>query len=189
MPFNLHITYNQLLDIVAMNDFQRKKSLKGIFDRDITNNSKFMFRNKKINPTPADGQDSMERLFRHLTTVITDKSTNKREFDMLRSIRLHWIRHHIEEREKNNMFVFSVEEPCGIRTYIYDYDEKYVIVLEPMRDLRKQEYALLTAYYEEGKDKERSKMMKKYKRRLPEILVKQKTQSIWACVLRFPSFK
>jgi hypothetical protein len=64
----------------------------------------------------------------------------------------------------------SVEEPCGIRTYIYDCNEKYVIVLEPMRDVRKQEYALLTAYHEDGKDKERSKIMKKYKRKLPEVL-------------------
>jgi hypothetical protein len=39
-----------------------------------------------------------------------------------------------------------------------------------MRDLRRQEYALLTAYHENGKDKERSKIMKKYKRRLPNVL-------------------
>jgi uncharacterized radical SAM superfamily Fe-S cluster-containing enzyme len=89
---------------------------------------------------------------------------------MARSVRLHWIRHHIEEQEKDNIFVFSVEEPCGIRTYIYDSNERYVIVLEPMRDLEKQEYALLTAYYEDGKDKERRKIMKKYKRRLPNVL-------------------
>jgi hypothetical protein len=78
MPHNLLKKYNQLLDIVALNDFQRKKSLEGVFDRDIKNNPTFIFQAKKINPTPADGQDSMERLFTHLTTVITDKSTNKR---------------------------------------------------------------------------------------------------------------
>jgi hypothetical protein len=170
MPLNLLKKYNQLLDISAMNEFQRKKSLKGVFDRDITNNSDFSFRTKQINPTPADGQDSMERLFTHLTTVITDKSSNKREFDMARSIRLHWIRYHIEERKTNNMYIFSIKEPFGIRTYIYDMDEKYVIVLEPMRDLKRNEYTLLTAYYEEGKDKERSKIMKKYQRRLPDVL-------------------
>jgi hypothetical protein len=170
MSLNLLKKYNQLLDIVAMNDFQRKKSLKGVFDRDITNNPSFTFQEKKINPTPADSQDSMERLFRHLTTVITDKSIRKREFDLDRSVRLHWIKFHIEENKKDNMFVFSVKEPEGIRTYIYDKEEQYVIVLEPMRDLRKQEYALLTAYYEDGKDKERGKIMKKYKRRLPNVL-------------------
>jgi hypothetical protein len=68
------------------------------------------------------------------------------------------------------MCIFSVEEPCGIRTYIYDQEEQYVIVLEPMRDLRKQEYALLTAYYENGKDKKRCKIMKKYRKRLPDVL-------------------
>ena len=170
MPLNLLKKYNQLLDIAALNESQKAKSLKGIFDRDITNNTNFAFRTKQINPTPAEGQNAMERLFTHLTTVITDKNTNKREFDMSRSIRLHWIRYHIEERKTENMFVFSVKESSGIRTYIYDIDENYVIVLEPMRDLRKNEYALLTAYYESGKDKERSKIMKKFQRRLPNVL-------------------
>jgi len=170
MPLNLLKSYNQLLEIASMSESQRKKSLKGVFDRDFTNNSDFSFRTKKINPTPADGQDSMERLFTHLTTMIVDEATKKREFDMARSVRLHWIRHHIEERKNDNMCIFSIREPNGIRTYIYDLNERYVIVLEPMRDLKKNEYALLTAYYEEGKDKSRSKILKKYKRKLPDVL-------------------
>jgi hypothetical protein len=170
MPLNLLKTYNQLLNIDSMNEFHRKISLKGIFDRDITNNPDFSFRTKKIKPTPAEGQDSMDRLFMHLTTVIVDKNTSKREFDRSRSVRLHWIRHHIEERKSENIYIFSVKEPYGIRTYIYDKNERYVIVLEPMRDLKKNEYALLTAYHEDGKDKERGKIMKKYKRRLPDVL-------------------
>lgn len=168
MPLNLLKKYNQLLDISSYNEFQRKKSLKGVFDRDITNNTNFAFQTKQIHPTPADGQDAIERLFTHLTTVIIDKSTNKREFDMARSIRLHWIRFHIEEYKKDNMLVFSVEEPNGTRTYIYDKAEKYVIVLEPMR--KKHEYYLLSAYYVEGKDTARDKMTKKYKRKLPNVL-------------------
>jgi hypothetical protein len=168
MPLNLLKKYNQLLDIVSMNEYQRKISLKSIFDRDITSNLNFAFQTKKINPTPADGQNSMERLFTHLTTVITDKTTNKREFDLARSVRLHWLKFHINESKKDNMFVFSVAEPDGTRTYIYDRDEEYVIILEPMR--KKNEYYLLTAYYLEGKDKVREKMMKKYKRRLPNVV-------------------
>jgi hypothetical protein len=168
MPLNLIKSYNQLLELSSMNESQRKKSLKGIFDRDITNNLNFKFQTKQINPTPADGQDSIERLFTHLTTVIADKSTNKREFDMTRSVRLHWIKYHIEKRKKDNIFVFSVAEPNGTRTYIYDKDEQYVIVLEPMR--KKDEYYLLTAYYIEGKDNARDKMMKKYRRRLNDVV-------------------
>ena len=167
MPLNLLKKYNQLLDFSAMNEFQCNKSLKSVFERDITNNSKFAFRTKQINPTPACGQDSMERLFMHLTTVITDKSSNKREFDMARSMRLHWLKYHIDENKKANMFVFSVVEQNETRTYIYDKDEFYVIVLEPMR--KKDEYFLLTAYYLDGKDKARDKIMKKYQRRLPDV--------------------
>ena len=168
MPLNVLKKYNQLLDIVSMNELQRRHSLQGVFDRDITNNQNFKFQTKQINPTPAEGQDSMERLFTHLTTVITDKTTSKREFDGARSVRLHWIRYHIEENKKNNMLVFSVAEPMGTRTYIYDCDERYIIVLEPMR--KKNEYYLLTAYCLEGKDKAREKMMKKHKRRLSDVV-------------------
>jgi hypothetical protein len=168
MALNLLKKYNQLLDIVALNDFQRKKSLRGIFVRDITDNPNFKFQTKQINPTPADGQDSMERLFTHLTTVITDKTTNGREFDPARSVRLHWIKYHIDENKTDNMYVFSVAEPFGTRTYIYDRDEQYVIVLEPLRT--KSEYYLLTAYYLEGKDKAREKMMKKYRRKLDDVV-------------------
>lgn len=121
-----------------------------------------------FNPTPADGINSMERLFTHLTTKITDKSTRKRSFDLLRSERMHWIKFHIEERKESCLLVFSVHEPEGKRTYLYDRDEKYVIVLEPLR--KKDEYYLLTAYCEEGKDKERGKIMRKYSRRLPDTL-------------------
>jgi hypothetical protein len=167
MSLNLLKKYNQLLDIAAMNDYQRKNSLKGIFNRDMVTSSNFSFRTKRIHPTPADGQDSMERLFMHLTTVITDKITKKRAFDMTRSVRLHWVKYHIDENKQDNMLVFSVAEPYGVRTYIYDKDEFYVIVLEPMR--RKNEYYLLTAYYLDGRDKARDKMMRKYKRKLPDV--------------------
>ena len=72
MPLNLIKTYNELLELAALSEQQRNKSLRGIFDRDITNNPDFAFRQKKLNPTPADGQDSMDLLFTHLTTVVTD---------------------------------------------------------------------------------------------------------------------
>lgn len=38
---------------------------------------------------------------------------------------------------------FSVQEPEGVRTYIYDKTERYVIVLEPLRKVNA--YYLLTA--------------------------------------------
>lgn len=168
MPHNLIKVYNELLDLGAFTESQRTESLKRIFNRDIANNPDFAFRTKKINPTTAEGEDTMERFFRHLTTKITDKSMNKREFDMSRSRRLHWIKFHIEGSKKDNMRVFSVQEPQGIRTYIYDVDEQYVIILEPMRN--KDEYYLLTAFYMEGKDIARNKMDKKYKRRLKALV-------------------
>ena len=168
MPLNLLIKYNKLLDIKGMSETQRKKSLQGVFNRDIRNNPLFLFQNKKIHPTPEDGKDSMERLFTHLTTKIIDKNARKREFDLSRSIRLHWVKFHSEEQKTNNMLIFSVKEPDGIRIYIYDKDEEYVIILEPLRN--KTAYYLLSAYYIEGKDKARNKMQRKYNRKLSEIL-------------------
>jgi hypothetical protein len=167
MPLNLLKKYNTLLDILGMDERQRTISLCGVFDRDITKNPNFKFQKKQINPTPADGVDNMDRLFIHLTTKIIGNE-RKREYDYARSVRLHWIRFHIEERKSDNILVFSVNEPDGIRTYIYDKDEEYVIVLEPLR--KKNEYYLLTAYYVEGKDKARNKMKKKYGRKLSNVL-------------------
>lgn len=76
---------------------------------------------------------------------------------------------YVEQKKVDRMLYFSVNEPRGKRTYIYDIDEHYVIVLEPRRD--KASYYLLTAYHLEGKDYARDKILRKYNRnRLPELL-------------------
>ena len=168
MPLNLTKIYNALLDILALSDAQRKASLKRIFKRDFEDSSA-VFRGKPIHPTPQeDGELPMETLFRHLTTEMVDKRTRERYFDIERSLRLHWVRYHLNEKKKENMLCFSVQEREGVRTYYYDKDENYVIVLEPLRDGKS--YYLLTAYHIRGKDVHRNKMEKKYKRRLPEVL-------------------
>lgn len=168
MPINLTKTYNQLLEIVALDGFQRKQSLLQVFNRDFVNGGEVKFRNKLVTPTPSNGVINMNTLFGHLTTTMINPSTRQREFEYDRSCRLHWIRYHIEERQVNKILVFSVHEPEGFRTYIYDDDEKYVIVLEPLRN--SNEYYLITAYHIKGKDAQRKKMMRKYARRLPNIL-------------------
>jgi hypothetical protein len=167
MPFVLLKTYNQLLDIVAMSEHDRKISLMKIFDRDFTYNTNLKFRSKQITPTPVDGAIEMATLYTHLTTVITDEKTRHREFEMERSKRLHWVRFHIDESKKNNMLYFSLKEKEGFRTYIYDIDEKYVVVLEPKSA---NHYYLITAFYVQGKDAQRDKYMRKYERKLDELL-------------------
>jgi hypothetical protein len=168
MPFNQLKKYNALLDIAGMSPHNSTLSLRAVFDRDITNNANFKFRTKQITPTPLDGLITMDTLFRHLTTVTIDEKTRAREYDVHRSQRLHWVKYHIDEKKKDNVLVYSIKEPKGNRTYIYDKDEKYVIVLEPLRN--KEEYYLLSAYYVRGKDEKRNKFEKKYKRRLVELL-------------------
>ena len=65
------------------------------------------------------------------------------------------------------MLIFSAEDPEGIRTYIYDQDERYVIVMEPQ--MKTGDYFLLSEYYVEGKDIKRDKIRKKWNRRLPML--------------------
>lgn len=166
MPFNLLIRYNALLDFAGMNPHSRTKSLKGIFNRDVVNNPNLKFRNKPINPTTKDGEIPMETLFKHLTTEIVDTKTKAREFEYHRSVRLHWLKHHIDERKKDEMLVFSCKDKDGNRTYIYDKREFYVIILEPLR--MKNEYYLLTAFHLRGRDA--FKIESKYKRRMDELL-------------------
>jgi hypothetical protein len=110
----------------------------------------------------------MQILFDHLTTVIENKATRHRAFEPDRSKRLHWIKFHINESKSSDMLHFSVDEPGGIRTYIYDQTERYVIVLQPLRNVN--EYYLFTAYPLIGKDAKRNKIMQKYKRRTKQLL-------------------
>lgn len=168
MVTNLLCKYNTLLDLNGLSTRDALNSCRQIFDRDINCEKQISFNSKNISPTPKDGIITMETFFRHLTTVEVDKKTKKREYDIHRSRRIHWIRFHIDGKKKDNMLIYSVKEPKGYRTYIYDKDESYVIVLEPLRN--KNEYYFLSAYYVRGKDKERNKFVKKYKRRLPTLL-------------------
>ena len=141
MPFNEIKEYNKLLELNHYFDEQKKELLRRIFDRDIVNNKNFKFRNKAIHPIKnVDGSLALDTLFKHLTFKSREinedgYSYNSRDvFDIKRSERLHWIWYHVQEKGKTK-----------IRTYIFDEDEKYVIVLEPYRKCF--EYYLLSAYY------------------------------------------
>ncbi|AZA78710.1 hypothetical protein EG347_14950 [Chryseobacterium sp. G0186] len=162
MPLNLLKEYNKLLELGALSVSQRNESLNRIFCRDFVNCDPIVFNNKKITPTPLEGVVTMDTLFFHLTTVMEDKKLRNRIFDHHRAIRLHWVKFHLLLK-KQNVLTFSVKEPEGIRTYIYDAEEKYVIILEPLRN--GIEYYLLTAYKLTGKDAERNKILSKYKKR------------------------
>jgi hypothetical protein len=177
MPLNLIKQYPQLLELSHLNERQRLESLAGIFKRDIEENPELKFRGKTIRPVKGE-EPSMQILFKHLTCEgIEDQNEDgstfkKRVFEIDRSKRLHWIRYHLEERKKENVAVFSVEERDThkrkdvIRTYIYDIEQQYVIVLEPQRS--RTDYYLLTAYYL-NKPGGRESIEKKMKKKLPEV--------------------
>jgi hypothetical protein len=174
MPLNLTKKYAQLLEIGQYNEYQRKESLMRVFKRDIEDNSNFQFRNKQIRPTKKEGEAPMQTLYRHLTTKEDkDEKGNKlgtRTFEMARSIRLHWIKVHLEENTKASVEVFSYEDRVDrkdvVRTYIYNKTSEYVVILEPQKS--KHDYYLLTAYSlnEPGGKKQ---IEKKLKKKLDEV--------------------
>src|ERR1700756_91002 len=172
MPFNLIKRYCDLLEIAHFQPHDRTKSLTGVFKQDIENNPSLKFRSKTIRPVQkVDPVADMDELFRHLTTQddldANGKKSGSRSFEIDRSQRLHWIKYHIEEKKTDNIEVFScvdVTESSGevIRTYIYDKDKEYIIILEPYR--KPGDYYLITAYYlnkKQGKKQIASKMKKK----------------------------
>lgn len=174
MDFNILKKYPSLLDLAYMTVSQRNESLKNIFQRDIENNQKFTFRTKGVRPHKIDGKETMAVLLNHLTTKEDKdekgKKLGSRCFEMARSQRLHWVKYHIDELKKDNVEVFSfvdrVKGKSVIRTYIYDMDQEYVIVLEP--DKTRLDYYLLTAYFLNelgGKDQ----IENKWKRKLPDL--------------------
>lgn len=164
MPYNQIKIYNQLLELNAYSERQRIACLREIYDRDIVPEGRISFKGKPLNPTPHENIIDLDRHFYHLTTKTIDIKTKQRDYDKDRCERLHWVKFHISEKKKDDILVFSVKEPEGIRTYIYDIAEFYVAVLEPLRKV--DEYYLLTAYLVKGKDKARDKFIKKFKRKL-----------------------
>lgn len=171
---NLTKIYNQLLEISHLGEHERNVSLSRILKRDIEENASFKFRNKMIRPVKGE-EPELQILFRHLTTHtidVVDEETQvaykKRIFEIERSRRIHWIKHHVEEKKKDNIDIFSIEERTGnknvIRTYILDHDEKYVVILEPYRN--EVDYYLITAYYLESNNYRR--MKNKIKNKLSE---------------------
>lgn len=181
MPFNRLKNYPELLDLNGLDERARKASLKGIFDRDITDNDNFCFRGKRIYPIKTDGEIDMDRELFHLTTEEVEETDEQgkiykhRIYDKWRSERLHWIRPHIEEKiTDSEILVFSVSErnlrkrSNVVRTYIWNKTRKYVIVLEPQLH-NGEAYYLLTAYYL-NKEYGEKQMEKKFKGRLEDIL-------------------
>jgi hypothetical protein len=178
MPTNLLKKYPELLEILHLSEPQRTRSLRAIFDRDIQNNLNFKFRLKQLRPILVDGEATMGTLFNHLTREeieeVTDegKKIKKRIFEKDRSMRLHWIKYHIDENKKNNVEIFSIIERDLIKrknvtiTYIYDIEQKYVIVLEPQNS--GIDYYLKSAYYL-NRDYGQKKMQKKLRKKLSDV--------------------
>lgn len=181
MPLNKLKKYSELLDIAYMSEKERYVSLRGIFDRDITDNESFSFRGKRIYPIKTDGKLDLDREFAHLTTeeILVEengRTVNHRVFDIHRSVRLHWIRTHMEENVHDNssIVIFSTVERDKkarkdvTRTYIYNKTQKYVIVLEP-QSKSSAAYFLLTAYCLNREYGEKA-LNKRYKKRLAIII-------------------
>ena len=162
MPLNLLKTYNSLLELDSFNESERYTSLSRIFYRDFieTTNS---FRDKAVKPTPQEGKTTIEVLFHHLTTRSEGKY-HHRVYDRDRSIRIHWIKFHLQEKKSESIELFSVKDKQAIRTYIYDEKESYIVVLEPKNP---HFYYLITAFYIKGRN--RYKIEKKRNRKLEGI--------------------
>ncbi|MBU0561847.1 MAG: hypothetical protein KJ799_17900 [Bacteroidetes bacterium] len=175
MVTNLLKKYPELLEIMHLNERDRKESLKRIFKRDIVENTDFIFRTKQIRPLKIDGKISMETLFDHLTTEEEEDGYKykKRIFEKDRSMRIHWIKEHIDESVNDKIEVFSLIERDQkqrkdvTKTYLYNSKEKYVIVFEVQRS--GLDYFLLSAYYLNRPGGEKG-IKKKLKKKLNEVL-------------------
>ena len=169
--FNLMKKYPELLELSG-SEQDNWASLSRVFKRDIQDNPDFVFRGDRIYPLKCEGLMDLERLFKHLThraehfTDDAGRDYEKRIYDARRSERLHWIRHHVEEKSPDCLEVFTVTERDTAKrrdvtkTYLYDAGEHYVIVLEHQR---KGGYYLLTAFYlsEKYAEKQLEKKRKK----------------------------
>ncbi len=170
MALHLLRKYPELLEILHLSPHERHAALRDIFIRDIENHPDLRFRTSKIRPIKGE-ELGMQLLFRHLTTEENHEIDEKgqplggRVFEMKRSQRLHWVKHHITESTPGCLSCFTVKDRVKskwvYRTYLLDTVQKYVIILEPYRSI--PEYYLLTAYpllprnYKKIKNKEKRK--------------------------------
>jgi len=166
MPTNLLITYNRLLELAHLPEYQRQASLGGVFRRDFEiNAADLAFRTQRVYPIPGEA-DNLKRLFKHLTTVVVDHATKRREYEAERSERLHWVRVHILEQVQipKPCLIFFSDDPEGERLYLFNEAERYVVILQPLRKVNA--FYLLTAYRLEPRNLK--KIKNKYKRRKPD---------------------
>ncbi|MBC8486206.1 MAG: hypothetical protein ISS16_07560 [Ignavibacteria bacterium] len=179
MVTNLLKRYPELLEIMHLDERDRTISLRRIFSRDIEDNQEFKFRSKQIRPIKIEGKVNMDNLFNHLIKEeieIVESSGNKykkRIFEKDRSMRLHWLKEHIDETILDTIEVFSIVERDTRKrkdvkkTYLYNIKEKYVIVLEVQRS--GLDYYLLSAHYLNKKHGQKE-MNKKVKKKLQDVL-------------------
>ncbi|MDX2282160.1 MAG: hypothetical protein NW218_21405 [Saprospiraceae bacterium] len=171
MAMNLIKSYPELLELAHLDERDRKQSLMSVFRRDIELNENFQFRGKKIRPIKnEDGEPATQTLFHHLTTCSDEspegKQTKRRLFEYDRARRLHWIRVHVEEQLEGNIIIFSyidrIDGRDKCRTYIYNTDHAYVIILELQNSGK--DYYLITAYHlnqKQGRNQIENKLKKK----------------------------
>ena len=175
--FNQAKVYADLLEFLGMSSAQAGTSLRRIFDRDIQDNENFSFGGKIIRPLKVEGEASMDTLYGHLTTQRVNVEEGglkfkKAIYDHDRSVRLHWVKFHIDRGAHDEVEIFSVKERDPelrqdvINTYIYNADKKYVIVLQ-LQD-SELDYYLLTAYYLNEKWGPKS-IEKKIKQKLEKV--------------------
>lgn len=178
MAINYIKTYKSLLEINHFNEWDRKISLKAIFDRDIAHNDNFTFKEKIIRPLKKEDEFDVESLFKHLTYRTEDikdkrgvKIKSRDVFDVERSKRLHWVLPHIREKINEEIKVFSsnvrIRGREVTRTFLHNIAENYVIILEPQRS--GLDYYLITAYYLEKKYGGPKSINKLYEKRLNEV--------------------
>jgi hypothetical protein len=168
MPFNLLKTYPDFLEINHLNGHQRRVSLKGVFSKDFEERLPVKYNHLDVVPTPKEGEIAVETLFTHLTTHVTNYKTKSREYEPYRSQRLHWVRFHLDNKNKE-VDVFTVKEKGVLRTYIYCDNQKYVVILEPKENSKGEKYYfLLTAYHLTGRNV--NKILNKGRRKLSVIM-------------------
>ena len=152
MPFNLLKKYPEATGNPAFGETRAQRlHYIGCIAGTSKTTKRSSFREKRVYPIKSDGEIDMQREFMHLTTT-DDKGSGrrcdeKRVFEPDRFPRLHWIRHHIEERTSHVLEIFSCEERDMkhqkniYRTYVYDMAGMW------SSSNHSNGYYLLTAYY------------------------------------------
>ena len=138
--------FSEIIDFSSCcKEEDRIEFLYSIFRNDFIINRCFLADKIYIDPKSHQKKDSKERVFWHIITK-TNPKTKKREFDINRASRIHWIKKIILNcfDKEIKLFYHYESKQKVIRLYLWAYRQDFIVIIQKLGDTSSY---LVTSFY------------------------------------------